>query len=114
MPTVTVPEVGEVIAGDPGTEVAVPWNVILYNDDWHTIDEVVLQVQKATGYALERAVAITLEVHESGRAVVFTGDKENAGAWPRCCARSDSRSRLTKPERQIATDPSPPPLGDSG
>lgn len=76
MPTVTVPEVGELMAGDPGTEVAVPWHVILYNDDWHTIDEVVLQVQKATGYALERAVAITLEVHESGRAVVFTGDKE--------------------------------------
>ena len=39
MPTVTVPEVGELIGGDPGTEVAVPWNVILYNDDWHTIED---------------------------------------------------------------------------
>jgi len=52
----------------------IPWNVILYNDDVHSFEEVIFQVQKATGFALERAVEITLEAHQTGRAVCFTGD----------------------------------------
>lgn len=51
------------------------WRVILYNDDWHTFDEVILQVQKATGCSLERAVAITYEAHTKGRAVAYEGSK---------------------------------------
>jgi len=50
-----------------------PWVVILYNDDWHPIDEVVFQVQKATGCSLEKAVWITHEAHTLGRAIAFTG-----------------------------------------
>ncbi len=50
-----------------------PWNVVLYNDDVHDFDEVVLQVQKATGKALEQAYQITLEAHSRGKAVAFTG-----------------------------------------
>lgn len=76
MPVQTVPTVDEILEEDLTTDVTRPWNVILYNDDWHAIDEVVLQVQKATGYSLERAVEVTLEAHQRGRAVAFTGDKE--------------------------------------
>jgi ATP-dependent Clp protease adaptor protein ClpS len=50
------------------------WQVILYNDDYHLFDQVVAQVQKATGYAYQRAYAITMEAHTTGRAVVWTGD----------------------------------------
>jgi ATP-dependent Clp protease adapter protein ClpS len=53
-----------------------PWVVILYNDDWHPYDEVVFQVQKATGYTLEKAVWITQEAHATGRAVAYTGTLE--------------------------------------
>ncbi len=55
------------------TEQLVPWNVVLYNDDHHTVNEVVLQVQKATGVALSIAFEITMQVHTKGRATCYTG-----------------------------------------
>jgi ATP-dependent Clp protease adapter protein ClpS len=51
--------------------------VILYNDDYHSEDEVVLQIQKATGYELQRAIEIMLEAHITGRAICFRGDRED-------------------------------------
>jgi ATP-dependent Clp protease adaptor protein ClpS len=53
-----------------------PWVVILYNDDYHGFDEVILQVQKATGCSLETASAITYEAHLTGRAIAYTGTEE--------------------------------------
>ena len=49
-------------------------NVVLYNDDWHPFDQVVFQVQKATGCTLEMAIWITKEAHTLGRAIAFTGE----------------------------------------
>ena len=59
-----------------GQEVAasLPFYVILFNDDHHGIDEVVLQVQKATGVSLHQAFEITMEAHTKGKAVCFTGE----------------------------------------
>jgi ATP-dependent Clp protease adaptor protein ClpS len=53
-----------------------PWVVILYNDDYHSFDEVILQVQKATGCDLHTAVAITFEADATGRAIAYTGTQE--------------------------------------
>ena len=53
-----------------------PWVVILYNDDYHAFDEVVLQVQKATGCSREEAEFITYEAHTTGRGIAFTGPEE--------------------------------------
>lgn len=51
-----------------------PWKVILFNDDIHTFDEVILQVQKATGCTVLEATHITLEAHFKGKAVAYSGD----------------------------------------
>ncbi|NCO32952.1 MAG: hypothetical protein AUJ92_09660 [Armatimonadetes bacterium CG2_30_59_28] len=61
---------------DTGTGVGHPWSVVIYNDDWHSFDDVVRQVQRATGCALERAEQITYEAHTRGRAIAYCGDKE--------------------------------------
>jgi ATP-dependent Clp protease adapter protein ClpS len=61
---------------DERVEVARPWNVILFNDDVHSFEEVILQLQKATGCSLERAGAIAQEAHNNGKAVCFTGPLE--------------------------------------
>ncbi len=53
-----------------------PWVVILYNDDWHPFDEVILQLQKATGCNLEEAQWIAFEAHTNGRAIAYTGTEE--------------------------------------
>ena len=61
---------------DQDVRTARPWNVVLYNDDWHPFDAVVLQVQKATGKSEAEAHAITNEAHNRGKAVAFTGELE--------------------------------------
>jgi ATP-dependent Clp protease adapter protein ClpS len=53
-----------------------PFVVILYNDDYHAIDEVVSQIQRATGYAFERCVGIMFEAHTRGRSIAYTGTQE--------------------------------------
>ena len=52
------------------------WSVIVYNDDWHTFDEVIFQLQKATGCTHDKAAHIANEVHTRGRAIAFRGEKE--------------------------------------
>lgn len=52
------------------------FRVILYNDEIHSVDEVVLQIQKATGCDLEKAIEIMLEAHTRGRAICFRGGRE--------------------------------------
>ncbi len=59
--------------GGEETVHASPWNVILYNDDHHTINEVILQIQKATGASPQTAFEITMEAHTKGKAVCFSG-----------------------------------------
>jgi ATP-dependent Clp protease adaptor protein ClpS len=51
-----------------------PWVVILYNCDCHTFDEVIIQLQKATGCPLEKAEMIAVEAHLRGRAIAYTGE----------------------------------------
>ncbi len=51
-----------------------PWKVILYNDDIHSFDEVILQVQKATGCSEQEATRISMEAHFNGEAVAYTGE----------------------------------------
>ncbi len=48
--------------------------VILFNDEWHTFDEVIEQIIKATNCSRARAEELTNEVHFKGKAVVFDGD----------------------------------------
>lgn len=47
--------------------------VILFNDDWHTFDEVIAQLIKAINCTFEQARALAFEVHVKGRAIVFSG-----------------------------------------
>lgn len=62
------------VLGD--VQVTGPWVVILYNDDYHDFDEVILQVQRATGCSLEEAVCVTATAHLEGRAVAHHGSQD--------------------------------------
>jgi ATP-dependent Clp protease adapter protein ClpS len=59
---------------DIGTRIGEPWKVVLYNDDIHTFDEVILQLQKAIGCSVQRAEQIAFEAHTKGKAVAFSGE----------------------------------------
>jgi ATP-dependent Clp protease adapter protein ClpS len=61
------------IDDDIGTRIGEPWKVILYNDDIHTFDEVILQLQKALKCSAQRAEKIAFEAHTRGKAIAFSG-----------------------------------------
>ncbi len=50
------------------------YKVILFNDDWHSFDEVINQIIKAIQCSYDKATSLTLQVHLQGKSVVFTGD----------------------------------------
>jgi ATP-dependent Clp protease adapter protein ClpS len=51
-----------------------PAKVILFNDEVHTFEDVITQIIKAIRCAREKAEALTWEVHNSGRAIVYAGE----------------------------------------
>ena len=68
----TVPQIEEIEDVEVGTKE--PAKVILFNDEVHTFDEVTEQIIKATVCSYTRAEALTWEVHNSGKAVVYEGE----------------------------------------
>ncbi len=58
---------------DTTTQTQTPARVILFNDDWHTFDEVIGQLIKALGCGSDKADTIAFEAHSNGRALVYEG-----------------------------------------
>src|SRR5690554_5155345 len=61
------------IIQEEDTTIGIESRVVLYNDDWHTFDEVILQLIKAINCTFEQARNYAFEVHVKGKSVVFTG-----------------------------------------
>jgi len=59
---------------DIGIRIDAPWKVVLYNDNIHTFDEVILQLQKALGCSAQRAENIAFEAHNRGKALAYSGE----------------------------------------
>lgn len=56
------------------TDINLGSRVILFNDDWHTFEEVIAQIIKATKCSFIEARDKTFEVHVNGKAVVYSGE----------------------------------------
>ncbi|PKO20096.1 Clp protease ClpS [candidate division BRC1 bacterium HGW-BRC1-1] len=54
------------------------YRVMLFNDEDHVLQDVVIQVAKALRCKLEQAVTITLAAHHKGRAVVTITTESDA------------------------------------
>jgi ATP-dependent Clp protease adaptor protein ClpS len=50
--------------------------VILYNDDWHTFDDVIVQLMLAVHCSWEVGEAHAWTIHTQGRDVVYQGGRE--------------------------------------
>lgn len=72
----STPEVDILELPDSDEELATPWNLILYDDDVHTFDEVIHQLIKALGCSVAKAEKLTWKVHSEGKAVVYEGPFE--------------------------------------
>ncbi|MCF6269556.1 MAG: ATP-dependent Clp protease adaptor ClpS [Melioribacteraceae bacterium] len=56
------------------TSIGIPFKVVLYNDEVHTFDEVIVQLVKAVGCTFKEGRSFAFEVHVKGKAIVFGGD----------------------------------------
>jgi ATP-dependent Clp protease adaptor protein ClpS len=80
MSTLTAPaevEVQEPELGD-SEEYDRPWVVIVWNDPINLMSYVTLVFQKLFGYSLAKATELMLQVHNEGKAVVSSGEREKA------------------------------------
>ncbi len=61
------------ILEDENVDIGLESRVVLFNDDWHTFEEVITQLIKATKCSFDEAREKTFEVHTNGKSVVFSG-----------------------------------------
>jgi ATP-dependent Clp protease adapter protein ClpS len=61
------------ITNDEDTSDLKASRVVLYNDEWHSFDEVIVQLIKAISCTFEQARDFAFEVHVKGKAIVFSG-----------------------------------------
>ncbi len=65
--------------GGPDTGLGGAWRVIVLNDDHNTFDHVARTLSRVIpGVTLDQGYAIADRIHNSGRAIVWTGPKEVA------------------------------------
>jgi ATP-dependent Clp protease adaptor protein ClpS len=55
-----------------------PWIVIVWNDPINLMSYVTLVFQKLFGYSLQQATKLMLQVHNEGKAVVSSGNREKS------------------------------------
>jgi ATP-dependent Clp protease adaptor protein ClpS len=55
-----------------------PWVVIVWNDPINLMSYVTLVFQKLFGYSLAQATKLMLQVHNEGKAVVSSGNREKS------------------------------------
>ena len=72
--TIELPRVG-----DPGSGLGDAWRVIVLNDDHNTFDDVAAALARVIpGVTLERGHQIANQIHNSGQAIVWSGQREPA------------------------------------
>lgn len=77
MPTTTT-KPGIVIHEDTDTAYEPLYHTVLLDDDHHTYQYVVAMLAAVFGYAVNKGFAIACVVDSEGRAVVFTGSRDEA------------------------------------
>jgi len=55
-----------------------PWNVVVHNDPVNLMSYVTLIFRRVFGYSQRKAEEHMLEVHQKGRSIVWTGEREKA------------------------------------
>jgi ATP-dependent Clp protease adaptor protein ClpS len=65
--------------GDPGAGLGGSWRVIVLNDDHNTFDHVAHTLARhIPGVSVDKGYAIANTIHNSGRAIVWSGMREPA------------------------------------
>ena len=76
--TIVRPQKKRRTASDRRTKRQPRYHVLLWNDDEHTYDYVILMLQELFGHPIEKGFQLAKEVDTSGRAIVLTTTREHA------------------------------------
>jgi ATP-dependent Clp protease adaptor protein ClpS len=55
-----------------------PYAVVVFNDEEHTFEYVIETLMKVFGYPQEKSYTLTMQVHNAGKAIVWSGTREVA------------------------------------
>lgn len=75
------PGTGVEAVEDTETRLAPPWNVIVHDDPVNLMVYVTRVFMQVFGYPKPRAETHMMEVHNLGRSVLWTGDREQAEVY---------------------------------
>jgi ATP-dependent Clp protease adaptor protein ClpS len=79
MPETLTPPRERVRRGRPGSGSGDAWRVIVLNDDHNTFEGVAFALASVIpGVSYERGLALANRIHNSGQAVVWSGQRETA------------------------------------
>lgn len=73
-----MPDPGTLTDTRTDTQLDTPWNVLVHDDPVNMMGYVTLVLIKIFGYPESKAADLMMRVHQSGRAVVWTGQREKA------------------------------------
>jgi ATP-dependent Clp protease adaptor protein ClpS len=76
--TATVAVAEPEVRTEPRTRRLPPYNVVILNDEEHSFPYVIELLTKILGHSLSTAEELTLRIHTTGRAIVYTTHKELA------------------------------------
>ena len=74
----TEPGTIEQVETTTDARLATPWNVVVHNDPITLMSYVTMVFQRLFGYDYPKSYRLMMEVHTEGRAIVWTGAREQA------------------------------------
>ena len=63
---------------DEQTSLDVPWNVVVHDDPVNLMQYVTFVLMKIFGYDQKKAAILMMQVHQQGRSIVWSGEREKA------------------------------------
>ncbi|MEI6178146.1 MAG: ATP-dependent Clp protease adapter ClpS [Verrucomicrobiota bacterium] len=76
----------------------VPWHVVVHDDPVNLMAYVTFVLMKIFGYDEKKASMLMLQVHERGRSVVWTGQREKAEFYVQQLQTHQLKTSLEKSE----------------
>lgn len=80
------------------TNLVQPWNVVVHDDPVNLMQYVTWVLMKIFGYEEKIAAKLMLQVHQQGRSIVWTGEREKAEFYAQQLQLHQLKTSLEKVE----------------
>jgi ATP-dependent Clp protease adaptor protein ClpS len=75
-----------------------PWHVLVFNDPVNLMQYVTFVLQRVFGYSTKKAEQMMLDVHQKGKCIVWTGEREKAEFYAQQLQAHQLKTSLEKAE----------------